>query len=66
VGLPEILREFADFRYLVYGAVLVAMMLVRPEGLIPEARRELELHEEGPTEAGAKPAPMSENPGGRR
>ena len=46
VGLPEILREFADFRYLVYGAVLVAMMLVRPEGLIPEVRRELELHEE--------------------
>lgn len=46
VGLPEFLREFAEFRYLVYGAVLVAMMLGRPEGLIPEARRELELHEE--------------------
>jgi hypothetical protein len=24
----------------------VAMMLTRPEGLIPEARRELELHED--------------------
>jgi branched-chain amino acid transport system permease protein len=55
VGLPEILREFADFRYLVYGAVLVAMMLVRPEGLIPEKRRELELHEEEPV-PGAEPA----------
>jgi len=54
VGLPEILREFADFRYLVYGAVLVAMMLVRPEGLIPEKRRELELHEEEPV-PGAEP-----------
>ena len=46
VGLPELLREFAEYRYLVYGAVLVAMMLTRPEGLIPEARRELELHED--------------------
>ena len=55
VGLPEILREFADFRYLVYGAVLVAMMLIRPEGLIPEKRRELELHEEEPV-PGAEPA----------
>lgn len=64
VGLPEILREFADFRYLVYGAVLVAMMLTKPEGLLPEARRELELHEaeaeaEGPVppaSPGAAPA----------
>lgn len=54
VGLPELLREFADFRYLVYGAVLVAMMLTRPEGLIPEKRRELELHEEEPA-PGAEP-----------
>ena len=46
-GLPEqrveLLREFAEYRYLVYGADLVAMMLAKPEGLIPEARRELEL-----------------------
>jgi len=46
VGLPELLREFAEFRYLVYGAALVGMMLTRPEGLWPEARRRLELHEE--------------------
>jgi branched-chain amino acid transport system permease protein len=44
IGLPELLREFAEFRYLVYGAVLVAVMLIRPEGLWPEARRRLELH----------------------
>jgi branched-chain amino acid transport system permease protein len=60
IGLPELLREFAEFRYLVYGAVLVAMMLVRPEGLWPEARRRLELHEEelleAAAEAGAAPA----------
>ena len=43
VGLPELLREFEDFRLLMYGAVLVFMMLKRPEGLWPAAivRREL-------------------------
>ena len=45
VGLPELLREFTDFRWLVYGAVLIVMMLVRPEGLLPEARRAMELEE---------------------
>ena len=45
IGLPELLREFAEFQYLVYGALLMAMMLMRPEGLWPEARRRLELHE---------------------
>jgi branched-chain amino acid transport system permease protein len=46
MGLPEILREFAEYRYLFYGAALVAVMLLRPEGLWPEARRKLELHDE--------------------
>jgi len=57
VGLPEILREFADFRLLVYGAVLVLMMLVRPEGLLPEARRAMELEEFREEEAPAKATP---------
>jgi branched-chain amino acid transport system permease protein len=48
VGLPELLREFAEYRLLVYGAALVFMMLFRPEGLVPEARRRLELHEASP------------------
>ena len=46
VGLPELLREFAEYRYLVYGAALVAMMLLRPEGLWPEARHKMELQKE--------------------
>jgi branched-chain amino acid transport system permease protein len=45
VGLPELLREFAEYRLLVYGAVLVAMMLLRPEGLWPEAVRRRELRQ---------------------
>jgi branched-chain amino acid transport system permease protein len=45
VGLPELLREVGDYRYLFYGAVLVVMMLTRPEGLLPEQARQRELHE---------------------
>lgn len=37
VGLPELLREFREYRMLVYGAVVVMMMLYRPQGLWPEA-----------------------------
>jgi branched-chain amino acid transport system permease protein len=46
VGLPELLREFAEYRLLIYGVILMAIMIVRPEGLIPSRRRQLELHED--------------------
>jgi branched-chain amino acid transport system permease protein len=46
VGLPELLREFAEYRLLVYGAALVAMMLLKPEGLWPSEIRRRELHGE--------------------
>ena len=42
-GLPEILREFANFRLLAFGALLVFMMLSRPEGLIPSHRPKFKL-----------------------
>lgn len=45
VGLPELLREFAEYRLLFYGAILVAIMIFKPEGLIPNKRRVRELHE---------------------
>ena len=45
VGMPELLREFADYRMLFYGALLVAMMLVKPEGFIPEKTHQRELAE---------------------
>ncbi|HSL31938.1 MAG TPA: hypothetical protein VK900_22225 [Anaerolineales bacterium] len=45
VGLPELLREFAEYRLLIYGALLVVMMQVRPEGFWPEATHKRELHE---------------------
>jgi branched-chain amino acid transport system permease protein len=46
IGLPELLREFNEFRWWVYGAVLVMMMLYRPEGLWPDRTRERELTED--------------------
>jgi len=53
VGAPELLREFAEYRLFMYGALLVFMMLNRPEGLVPEAARKRELHEEIENEAEA-------------
>jgi branched-chain amino acid transport system permease protein len=44
VGLPEVLREFEDYRLLLYGILLVVMMIAKPEGFLPEARRREELH----------------------
>jgi len=37
--LPEYLRAFADYRMLVFGAVMVLMMIFRPQGLINNMRR---------------------------
>lgn len=35
IGMPELLREFSEFRFLLYGALLILMMIKRPQGLIP-------------------------------
>jgi len=36
--------DLTNSRFLIYGAILVAMMLFRPEGLIPSRQRAAELH----------------------
>lgn len=43
--LPERFREFDEYRILVFGAALVALMIFRPEGLLPSRRRKAELAE---------------------
>ena len=43
---PGLLQEFGSLKLLVYGMLLVYMMLQRPEGLVPSARRTQELHQE--------------------
>jgi branched-chain amino acid transport system permease protein len=58
IGLPELLREFAEYRMLMYGALLVVMMLAKPEGFWPSAtmKRELHAHEEELSEIAAEAA----------
>lgn len=41
VGLPEALRELSDYRLLVFGALLVVAMQLKPKGLIPPPIRRL-------------------------
>jgi branched-chain amino acid transport system permease protein len=53
-GLPEILRQLDDYRMLAFGALLVVMMILRPEGLWPSMRQRAELgRDEEQPEAGA-------------
>ena len=48
IGLPEILRSVAEYRIIAFGALLVVMMIIRPEGFLPSTRRARELHEAEP------------------
>ena len=54
-GLPELLRELSDYRLLAFGALLVVMMIVRPNGLWPVSRPKFiksppETYQDGPVE----------------
>ncbi len=37
--LPEYLRAFSDYRMLLFGAIMVIMMVFRPQGIIANVRR---------------------------
>nr|WP_019365892.1 high-affinity branched-chain amino acid ABC transporter permease LivM [Pseudomonas luteola] len=41
--LPELMREFSEYRMLMFGAMMVLMMIWRPQGLLPMQRPHLEL-----------------------
>ncbi len=41
--LPELAREFNEYRMLAFGLVMVLMMMWRPQGLIPASRPPLKL-----------------------
>ncbi|HEY3261823.1 MAG TPA: hypothetical protein VGJ95_16420 [Pseudonocardiaceae bacterium] len=41
--LPEKLREFSDYRLLLFGLALVLIMRFRPQGLVPDKHRRAEL-----------------------
>jgi branched-chain amino acid transport system permease protein len=65
-GLPEILRDLESYRILAFGALLVVMMIYRPQGLIPSTRRRLTMQAdkklEIPEEAPVPPAVGGEKP----
>ena len=46
--LPERFRQFQQYRVMAFGAALVAMMIFRPQGLLPSRRRTRELKEPEP------------------
>ncbi|CAO3312749.1 MULTISPECIES: high-affinity branched-chain amino acid ABC transporter permease LivM [Pseudomonas] len=41
--LPELMREFSEYRMLMFGALMVLMMIWRPQGLLPMQRPQMEL-----------------------
>ena len=43
--IPEIAREFSQYRMIIFGAVMVLMMIWRPQGLILAQRPKMELPE---------------------
>ena len=43
-AVPEIFRDLQNYRMLAFGAAMAAMMVLKPEGLIPATRRKRELH----------------------
>lgn len=54
--LPELLREFASYRMLLFGLLMILMMIFRPQGILgnPIIRRELtERNEKGQSDAAA-------------
>lgn len=41
--LPELAREFQEYRMLMFGLMMVLMMIWRPQGLLPMKRKHIEL-----------------------
>ena len=41
--LPELAREFSEYRMLIFGLVMILMMVWRPQGLLPMQRHHVEV-----------------------
>ncbi|MDR2489128.1 MAG: branched-chain amino acid ABC transporter permease [Desulfovibrio sp.] len=39
IGLQDVFRDFSSARMLIFGAAMIAMMVFRPQGLLPARRR---------------------------
>jgi branched-chain amino acid transport system permease protein len=47
VGFDDVTVDIPKYKFLIFGLLLVIMMLYKPEGLIPSARRKAEFEEGG-------------------
>ena len=43
IGGPEVLRDLGEYRYLIYGLVIIAVVRLKPEGLSPKAIKHREV-----------------------
>ncbi len=43
IGAPEVLRDLGEYRYLIYGLVIIAVVRLKPDGLSPKAIRHREI-----------------------
>ncbi len=43
IGGPEVLRDLGEYRYLIYGVVIIAVVRLKPDGLSPKAIRHREV-----------------------
>jgi branched-chain amino acid transport system permease protein len=59
MGLPELFREFAEYRFLFYGIALILVMHWRPEGLLPSRVGRQEMHHDEPALEGEEKPPSS-------
>ncbi|MFE7588371.1 branched-chain amino acid ABC transporter permease [Kitasatospora sp. NPDC057512] len=60
--IPKKLEFLADYQLLAFGAALIVLMRVRPEGLIPNRRRQLEFHEaDVPAQAAGEPTALTKS-----
>ena len=41
--LPEYLRDFSEYRMLVFGATMVLVMVFRPQGLVRDVRKKIDI-----------------------
>ncbi|GCE16354.1 branched-chain amino acid ABC transporter permease [Dictyobacter kobayashii] len=63
--LPQLLPNFSfeNIRNLLFGVILISIMIFRPEGLIPSARRRRELHHTENEDEEVETSALDEPPG---
>ncbi|GLZ36731.1 hypothetical protein [Actinokineospora sp. NBRC 105648] len=62
--LPEKLREFSDYRLMLFGLALILIMRFRPQGLVPDRHRRAELADEGAEGVPIEELNVHDTPGG--